>query len=548
MMKRLIQVFCLLWAFLPALAQQPPPVKPLPTTGPIPAADTTFIEIRNTDRYSHKTLDSLTEIETLAGNVRLKDKFGGTYFECDSAIINLRFKTVEAFGRVYINDGDSVKSYSRYMKYESFTKLMNLKNSVKVIHGKGTLTTEDLLYDMSLKMGSYKNGGRLVNKKTILTSREGFYFQDTKEARFYNGVVMTDPRYTINTDSLYYNTETEDARFNSRTFIKDSSGRTIETTNGHYDMRKGIAQFEGRTVIKDGDVTVSADRIANDEKAGLSQLAGNAVFVDKKQGITVIANSMFRDEKNGTFLATQKPVMIIKQEDDSIYVAADTLFMGRLSNLGMKKDSLGRDTLKGVNVVSTKEKDKDSTNRYFEAFHNVRIFSDSLQATSDSLFYSFRDSVFQLFQKPVIWSNNSQILGDTIFLYTKNKKADRFRVFENALVINRVNDQFYNQLAGNTLNGYFKDGEIDFMRAKVNAESIYFVQDDVDSSFVGVNKVKGDQIDLLFNTKKLEKVLVQKGIDGAFIPIRLASPSEMKLTGFTWLEDKRPKTRIELFE
>ncbi len=37
--------------------------------------------------------------------------------------------------------------------------------------------------------------------------------------------------------------------------------------------------------------------------------------------------------KQSSFLATQKPIMVIKQDKDSIYMAADTFFSARLSNL-----------------------------------------------------------------------------------------------------------------------------------------------------------------------------------------------------------------------
>ena len=81
----------------------------------------------------------------------------------------------------------------------------------------------------------------------------------------------------------------------------------------------------------------------------------------------------------------------------------------------------------------------DSTLRYIIGFHHVCIYSDSLQAVSDSLYYSTKDSIFRLFYNPVAWgSGHYQITGDTMYVYTKNKKADRLYVFENALTINKV--------------------------------------------------------------------------------------------------------------
>src|SRR6476659_2523158 len=131
------------------------------------------------------------------------------------------------------------------------------------------------------------------------------------------------------------------------------------------------------------------------------------------------------------------------------------------------------DSLKNVKNDSLNK--PDSAVRYFLAFHHVRVFSDSLQSVSDSLFYSAEDSTFRLFRDPVVWSGESQITGDTIYLFTKNKKVERLYVFENSMIINKSSNNYYNQIAGRTTNGYFKDGVLNYVRVRgQKAESIYY--------------------------------------------------------------------------
>ena len=123
-------------------------------------------------------------------------------------------------------------------------------------------------------------------------------------------------------------------------------------------------------------------------------------------------------------------------------------------------------------------------NRYFEAFRNVRIFSDSIQAVCDSMFYSFRDSVFRLYQHPVVWSNENQITGDTILLYTKKqKKADKIQVFDNSFLVNQLEPGVFDQIKATRMDGYFKEGAIDSIRAMGMAESIYYISRMSDSAF-----------------------------------------------------------------
>lgn len=494
-------------------------------------------------KLEFRKVDDSTQLQILAGNVRLKQ--GKSYFNCDSCVINNRTRTFEAWGNVHINDSDTANIYASHLLYLIDKKIANLDGGVRLTDGKGTLTTPDLEYDMNTNIGIYKHGGRVVNKKTVLVSREGYYYADLHDVYFKSNVELTDPAYHIKTDSLLYNTQTQITRFIAKTFIKDSSGRTIETKEGYYNLASGKAEFGQRPIIHDGKTTIIANRIAFDDSLGVSQAIGNVVIVDSAQGTTILAGEVFRDNKNDRLLATRKPLMIIKQDDDSIYITADTLFSARLSDLHRGKDSIVKDTVKGTKVVSVNT--KDSTNRYLEAYRHVRIFSDSLQAVSDSLFYSFRDSVFRLFQGPVIWAKESQITGDTVLLFTKNKKADRLKVFEKSFLVNKADPGIYNQVRSSRMEGFFTDGSIDSVRAAGSAECIYFIQDD-DSAYTGINQSRSDILDIYFREKELEKVVFRSSVSGTIWPIKQKDPTEMRLPDFRWLDDRRPKTKYELYE
>jgi hypothetical protein len=259
---------------------------------------------------------------------------------------------------------------------------------------------------------------------------------------------------------------------------------------------------------------------------------------DTAKGMNVLANEIFINQKTDAFLATKKPLMIVKQDNDSIYVAADTLFSARLTDL-YKKDT--------AKLKTFHFKEKDSTNRYFEAYRNVRVFSDSVQSVGDSLYYSFQDSTFRLFHDPVAWSQKSQITGDTIYLYTKNKKASRIQAFENSFMVNEVQGGVYNQIKSSRMDGYFKNGSLDSVRAKGSAESIYFIQDE-DSSYRGTNQTKSDAIDIYFDKGDLYKVIFRSDLKGTLYPITQKGPGEMRLSNFKWVINRRPKTKYELFE
>ncbi len=494
-------------------------------------------------KLEYRKLNDSTELQILAGNVRLKQ--GTTLFFCDSCVINYNLQTFEAFGKVHINDADTTNIYSDYLKYFIDKRLAFFNKKVRMTDGKATLTTENLEYDINTKIGIYRNGGKVVNQKTILTSKEAYYYADIKDIYFKKDVILNDPGFQLKTDSLLYNTQSETARFISETFIRDSSNRTIRTKEGFYNLKTKKAEFGRRPIIKDGAITITGNNIAIDDNTGNVQIIGNAVIRDTAQGISILANEIFQNSKKESFLATKNPLMIIKQDNDSIFISADTLFSARLSDLSKPKADTS--IKKTTGKVAVKVNSKDSTNRYFEAYRNVRVFTDSLQAISDSLFYSFKDSIFRFYQQPVVWANKNQITGDTILLYTKNKKADRLQVFENSKIINQIEGDSYNQISSTRMDAYFKEGNIDSLRAKGLVESIYYLIDD-DNAYTGVNESTADIMDIYFQKRELFKVVFRSDVKGTIWPIRQKKPSEMKIKNFSWKEDKRPKSRFELFE
>lgn len=503
--------------------------------------------LSGTQRQIYRKLPDGTELQILAGTVRLKQ--GNSLFYCDSCVINSNANVFEAFGNVHINDDDTANIYAGYLRYLTDKKYAYLKRNVKLTDGHGTLTTNDLEYDLVSSIGTYKNGGRVVNKKSVITSKEGIYYADIKDVYFKKNVELNDPAYNLKTDSILYNTETQIAQFISETLIKDSSGRTILTNAGFYDIKGGRSEFSQRTRIVDRSMIIEGDEIVNDDVSGTVQIRGNGVLIDTAQGVNILANEIFANKRKAAYMATKKPLMIIKQEKDSIYITADTLFSARLSDLYVTPVPMviNNNPTKKARTIKAKAKTTDSTDRYFEAFRNVRIFSDSVQAISDSMFYSFRDSVFRLFDDPVVWSNKSQLTGDTIYLFTKNKKTDRVKIFENSFLISEQEAGVFNQVKATRMDGYFHEGIIDSLHAKGNAETIYFIQDE-DSAYTGINQTSSDALDVYFQKGELTKIVLRSALKGTLWPIGQKTKGEMRLTGFQWREALRPKTKYELFE
>ena len=579
-MAKFFKRYLSIWLLLVAFHSNAQPGKPKDNIQPNGVTQENFLYILAADKqYLQKT--DTSQLVSYAGNVKVRQ--GKTLFYADSAIINPILNTLESFGNVHINDADSVHIYSQYLKYNGVEKKALLTTKVRLTDGKSTLTTENLTYDVNLKLGTYLNGGKVVNKKTTLTSTEGNYYGDSKDIFFYKNVLLLQPNGTIRTDSLQYNTITEVSTFISPTIIKDKKGLTIKTKEGFYDIKRKIANLYKRSIIEDSTFSITADEIAIDSVNGLSEFRGNAVYrsKDKKQGFDMIANNIKTNNTRSTIMATQIPLLIIKQGADSVFITADTLFSGRVIDLlKIKKipslrptpidttfnKPIIKDTVKvtsvkpiikkgntknlvdsvKLNLASTPQ--VDSTLKYFEAYKNVKIFSDSLQAVGDSLFFSGSDSVFRLFNNPIIWAQENQISGDTIYLFLKNKRPERLYVIDNALSISKVDSSIYfNQVRGNSIDAVFDStGQVHFLTAKGSAENIYYAQDE-QKGFVGVNKNSCDLIEINFTDGKPKRVKFINNLEGGLLPMRgKTNHDELKLKSFNWQDKLRPKSKFDI--
>lgn len=497
--------------------------------------------------------------------------------------------------------------YTQELEYDLKTNIGKYKNGGRVVNSKTTLTSSEGIYYADTKDVYFKKNVHLIDPKYDIKSDSLLYNTQTQVVTFIAPTyVKSKEGGDIYTTSGTYDLKNGKAFFGYRTVFKDST-RTYVADNSAYDEKAGIAQLEGNAVIRDSvnGYTILGGQIFLNKNDNSFLASRKPVLIFKGEGndsTFIAADTLFsgvakKDEQGKNIVVqndTLKKTMVFNADStkniqfkntDSSYqktnLATDTFqsteqqgqaaVQPGINNPGAilpettttvtpalveieKQEELLKDSLQTKSVSPQLKNDttiniaKDTAIRYFIAFHRVRIFNDSMQAVCDSLHYSSEDSVFRMFKNPLVFSNKSQISGDTIRLYTKNKKADRVYVFNNGIIINEIKTNLYNQMGGRTLNGYFKNGALDYMRVKGSpAESIFYPQDD-DSAFTGMNRCKGDVIDIYFVDKAVNKVKFINNVDGILYPMRQIPEDKKYLLKFKWWESRRPKNKLELFE
>ena len=86
---------------------------------------------------------------------------------------------------------------------------------------------------------------------------------------------------------------------------------------------------------------------------------------------------------------------------------------------------------------------------------------------------------------------------------------------------------------------------ISFLKARGNAENVYYGQDE-QKKFIGVNKSNADIIEVLFDDSQPTRVTFRSNLDGTSFPMRQVNHEDLKLRSFKWLDAIRPKSKYEI--
>lgn len=497
------------------------------------------IEIIKTDSLLFRTED-LGRYRKLIGHVQVRHEDARMY--CDSAIIDIDANYMTAYGKmIHIQKGDSIDLWGDYLEYFGDQKLALLKGNCVLKDKSMILTTPELTYNLDTDIGSYSNSGRLVNKGTTINSRAGYYYHRTGNAVFYHDVVLYDSSRTIYADSLRYNIDNEIAYFITKTTIIDKDSSIIVTNSGYYDTRREKAVLGNNATIKRGDATVKAATIDYDNKAKEAIAKGNVVFHDSSERTTILSNYVFSQEKNDFIKAYNDPLLISVSEDekDTMYLSADTLLSYKIAvtDTIFYRDSIQPDSIISYDIM------EDSV-KIVQAYYKMKMIQGNMSAIADSLYYSDIDSAFKLYKNPVLWMDSTQITGDSIFLWMKDKEIHRADVMGNAFIIHMQHETVFDQIKGKTMLALIAQKKIQEVQVDGNAESIYFIKDK--DEYNGANKSTSGFITVSFNNGEVNRIKLTGAPEAEFTPMEKIDLASFKLDGFVWHWGKKPMSKYDV--
>ena len=183
--------------------------------------------------------------------------------------------------------------------------------------------------------------------------------------------------------------------------------------------------------------------------------------------------------------------------------------------------------------------------RIITGHHHAKIFKSDLQAKSDSMFYSYADSTIRMFDHPMIWTQESQLSGDTVYLQMKNRKLDNMDMFPNAFIVNidKKDSLHFNQIGGLKMHILFKDSKLSKVYVSGNAESIVLSRDSATNKVKDMARTLSGAIDIRFVKGELTRTTYITQSDNRILPFKDAKEDDKILKGFIWKPKDRPMSK-----
>lgn len=444
---------------------------------------------------------------------------------CDSAYFYSN-NSLDAFGHVHIQQGDSLHLYGDLLKYDGNTKIAVLNKNVQVNKGDMQLSTDALNYDVSSGVGYYLSPAKIISRNNILTSDQGYYYAESNMLNFKKNVVLTNPEFVINCDTMRYNTAARVTFFAGPTTIR-SKENTIYCEEGRYDTDKDQSRFSKNAYILTKSQKMLGDSLFYDRKKGIGKAFQHVNITDTTQNIIITGELAEHNEIKDVSVVTGNALLQQLYEKDTLFLHADTL---KAAGGGSKKDIRTNDSL---------------SNQQLFAYHHVKFFKNDVQGKCDSLVYTVNDSLMQLFGTPTLWNDENQLSGDSMRLSTGKSSLKNLTITGTGFIVSKEDSLHFNQIRGKIMHGYFKDNRLNRVNVEGNGQTIYFAKDK--GELKAVNRADCSDLHIYLKDNQIDHITFVTKPEASLYPLNKIDIRELKLKDFTWREKYRPKSALDIF-
>ncbi|KAF0151513.1 MAG: OstA family protein [Ignavibacteria bacterium] len=396
--------------------------------------------------------------------------------------------------------------------------------------------------------------GKLINGESIrelhgnvvmtqgavsITCDKAIQYLAKNEAELIGNVVVTQDSIVIKTIRGYYFGNSNIAFSKNGIDLSDGHVQLYSKT-GYYYFDEKRSYFYDQVNLKEGVSNLSALRLNYFDDEDKVIAGGNVIVSDTSS--TMLADSLiyFRNTKN-TFAFNNIRLYNYK---DRI-----AIFGERLEDVGQNKyskiwgnpffariDTASDGQLDTLMVSSMLMEAFDDSVQKMVATDSVKILKTGFASSNHQTFFFSANNEIRTFKKegdelpPVIWNDETQLSGDSVYVFIKDNRLTRINLNSNAVIISEHKDKpfRFDQISGKAVKIFFENGEINLTDVTGNVLSIYYLYDEDEPN--GLVKSSSQSAKIYFENGEVKDVRLYGKPATEFHPENLLEGKEKEFT------------------
>jgi lipopolysaccharide export system protein LptA len=349
----------------------------------------------------------------------------------------------------------------------------------------------------------------IVQDSVIIKTERGKYFGTSRIAMSDSSVHLNNRKMDLSADRGNYNLETKIANFFGNVNFKDS---VTNLNSQKLIYKKEIEEIiaVGSVVVSDTASNIKADSLIHFRTTRFSEGFGNVIVESNENNLTIFGDTLVDNKLQNTTRILGDPFLTQIEE----------LNNGNFDTLFIKSKVL--------------ESRNDSTESLY-AVDSVQIIRGGFLSNNDFTIYDRTKEQIKIFKQenkstPVLWYENNQIIGDSIYINLDSSKIKNVDIVKNAILISQDSTfKFrFNQMSGDTINLGFKNSKLSQTKVFGNVLSIYYMFEEEEPN--GLLKSSAQQIVINFENSKVSEVKLFGSPISEYHPENLVVNNEKSFT------------------
>ncbi len=407
--------------------------------------------------------------------------------------------------------------------------------SIREVHGNVIMTQGDIRItcDKAIQYLARNEaeliGNVVVVQDSIVINTElGFYNGDSRVAYSNSGISLFDGHVNLKSISGYYYFDEKKAVFTNDVNIHDIAAKLWSDKLTYYnDIDNAVAV--GNVKIVDSATVVYADSLEHNRNMNTTFAFNNVRIYDTENKLAIFGN-YFEDFNDSNYSKILGNPLLVK---------IDTTDSGKLDTLFV--------TSKVMEAVG------DSSKRLI-AIDSVKIIRGDFASVSNyTEFYQLKDEILTYKREgdsnaPVLWNEDSQLIGDTVFIRLKENRLDYMKIISDASIISKQEnyEMRYDQISGKVIELFFDEKGLLKTEVEGNALSIYYMYEENEPN--GLLKSSSENAKIIFDNKKVSEVKLYGNPQSEYHPESMIKEKEREFTIPTFIINTSRPSKEQLIK